>query len=38
VFVNHGEPQAADTLRLRIKEQLGLTASVPDYKDTFDLS
>jgi metallo-beta-lactamase family protein len=38
VFVNHGEPQAADTLRLRIKEQLGWDASVPDYKDTFDLS
>lgn len=38
VFINHGEAQAADTLRLRIKEQLGWRASVPDYKDAFDLS
>lgn len=37
VFVNHGEPQAADTLRLRIREQLGWAASVPDYKDSVDL-
>lgn len=38
VFINHGEPQAADTLRLRIHEQLGLAASVPDYKDSVDLA
>ncbi|MBI5926873.1 MAG: MBL fold metallo-hydrolase [Aquabacterium sp.] len=38
VFINHGEPQAADTLRLRIQEQLGLNASVPDYKDSVDLT
>lgn len=38
VFVNHGEPQAADTLRLRIGEQLGWHASVPDYKDSVDLA
>jgi metallo-beta-lactamase family protein len=37
VFVNHGEPQAADTLRLRITEQLGWRASVPDYRDAVDL-
>lgn len=38
VFINHGEPQAADTLRRRINEQLGLNASVPDYKDSVDLT
>lgn len=38
VFINHGEPQAADTLRLRVHEQLGLQASVPDYKDSVDLT
>ena len=38
VFVNHGEPQAADTLRLRIAEQLGWKARVPDYRETFRLA
>jgi len=38
VYVNHGEPQAADTLRLRIQEQLGWAASVPDYRDVLDLA
>lgn len=38
VFVTHGEPQAADTLRLRIKEQLGWAASVPEYRDSFELA
>ncbi|MDE2401485.1 MAG: MBL fold metallo-hydrolase [Burkholderiales bacterium] len=37
VFVTHGEPAAADALRLKITEQLGLPASVPDYRDTFEL-
>lgn len=37
VFVNHGEPKAADTLRLRITEQLGWKARVPDYRETFRL-
>lgn len=37
VFVNHGEPQAADTLRLRIQEKLGWKARVPDYRETFKL-
>lgn len=34
VFVTHGEPQAADTLRLRIRETLGWRARVPDYRET----
>jgi len=38
VFINHGEPQAADTLRLRVGEDLGWKASVPDYKDAVDLT
>ncbi len=38
VFVNHGEPQAADTLRLRITERLGWKARVPDYRETFRLA
>ena len=37
VFVNHGELQAADTLRLRIQEKLGWKARVPDYRETFKL-
>ncbi len=37
VFVTHGEPQAADTLRLKIKETLGWKARVPDYRETFKL-
>ncbi|MGE5451632.1 MAG: MBL fold metallo-hydrolase RNA specificity domain-containing protein [Acidobacteriota bacterium] len=37
VFVNHGELQAADTLRLRIQEKLGWNARVPDYRETFKL-
>jgi metallo-beta-lactamase family protein len=38
VFVTHGEPHAADTLRLRINEQLGWKARVPDYRETFRLA
>ncbi|MDE1998118.1 MAG: hypothetical protein KGI91_11525 [Burkholderiales bacterium] len=38
MFVIHGEPQAADTLRLRIGEQLGWKARVPDYRETFKLT
>jgi metallo-beta-lactamase family protein len=32
-FVNHGEPDAADTLRRRIGDELGWAAEVPDYRD-----
>jgi metallo-beta-lactamase family protein len=38
VFINHGEPEAADTLRLCITEQLGWRARVPDYRETFKLA
>ena len=32
VYVTHGEPSAADTLRLRIERELGWTAEVPDHE------
>jgi metallo-beta-lactamase family protein len=38
VYINHGVPQVADTLRLRIQAQLGWAASVPDCKDAVDLT
>ncbi|MBP9032703.1 MAG: MBL fold metallo-hydrolase, partial [Pseudomonadales bacterium] len=30
-FVTHGEPAAADALRLRIRDELGWRVSVPEY-------
>ncbi len=36
-FVVHGEPDAADTLRLRIKDELGWTARVPQLGETVNL-
>jgi metallo-beta-lactamase family protein len=33
-FVVHGEPVAADALRLRIEESLGWRVHVPDYRET----
>lgn len=36
-FVTHGEPDAADALRLRIEEMLGWQASVPAYGDVVTL-
>ena len=37
-FVTHGEPAASDALRHRIKEELGWTCCVPDYRDQVELS
>ncbi len=37
IFLVHGEPAAADTLRLKIREQLGWDSIVPDYRDTAQL-
>lgn len=37
VFVTHGEPDAADALRLRIEHELGLPARIPEYRDRIDL-
>lgn len=36
-FVTHGEPEAADALRLRIEEELGWPCLVPDYRDRLEL-
>ena len=36
-FVVHGEPDAADTLRLRIQDELGWRVSVPDHGATADV-
>lgn len=37
VFVTHGEPAAADSLRLRLQDELGLKACVPEYLDRVEL-
>jgi metallo-beta-lactamase family protein len=37
-FITHGEPIAADALRLKIKEQLDWEAYVPDYLESVNLS
>lgn len=34
VYITHGEPVAADALRLAIEERLGWPCEVPDYKQT----
>jgi metallo-beta-lactamase family protein len=36
VFVNHGEPVAADALRQAIEERHRWPCSVPEYRETFD--
>lgn len=36
-FVTHGEPAAADALRLRIKDKLGWTATVPEHLEAVEL-
>ena len=37
VFVVHGEPAAADTLRMRIKDELGWAVRVPEYLGTVEV-
>ncbi|MEO6281125.1 MBL fold metallo-hydrolase RNA specificity domain-containing protein [Roseateles sp.] len=32
----HGEPAAADALRCRIQDELGLSVRVPQHGETFD--
>ena len=36
-LVVHGEPAAADALRLRIQDDLGLPASTPEFRQTLEL-
>ncbi len=38
VFVTHGEPDAADALRIRIRRELGWNAHVPEYLERADLA
>lgn len=38
VFVTHGEPVAADTLRREIKDTLGFEACVPEYRESVELA
>ncbi|MEW6193003.1 MAG: MBL fold metallo-hydrolase [Bacillota bacterium] len=38
VFVVHGEPEAAETLRSKIESELGLSAVVPDYGSSWTLA
>ena len=37
-FITHGEPPAADALRLRIEESLGWDCTVPEYRETVRLT
>ncbi|GIZ51585.1 MBL fold metallo-hydrolase RNA specificity domain-containing protein [Noviherbaspirillum aridicola] len=37
VFITHGEPDAADTLRRRIDEELGWDSTVPEYLESIEL-
>lgn len=38
VFVTHGEPAAADALRMRIEREFGWDCQVPAYLQSFDLN
>ena len=38
VFITHGEPDAAEALRLRVERDLNWRARVPEYRDTIDLT
>ncbi|MCC7058947.1 MAG: MBL fold metallo-hydrolase [Burkholderiaceae bacterium] len=38
VYVTHGEPEAADRLRLRLGTELGWRARVPEHLETVDLA
>ncbi len=37
VFIVHGEPDAADALRLRVRRELGWDAHVPEYRERVEL-
>src|SRR5690606_29576116 len=37
IYVTHGEPTAADTLRARMRRELGWNARVPDQMECVDL-
>jgi metallo-beta-lactamase family protein len=37
-FITHGEPVAADAMRLHVTERLGWNATVPEHAEEFDLT
>lgn len=37
IYITHGEPTAADTMRIHLQESLGWRARVPDYLETVEL-
>ena len=37
-YITHGEPEASDALRLRIKHELGWKARVPEYTETISIA
>lgn len=37
-YITHGEPAAADALRLRIEEELGWPCRVPEYREVARLA
>lgn len=36
-YITHGEPDASDALRVRVKRELGWSARVPEYLETVSL-
>ncbi len=37
IYVTHGEPSAADSMRIHLEEELGWRARVPEYQETVEL-
>lgn len=37
IYITHGEPAAADAMRIHLEESLGWRAHVPEYQDTVEL-
>ena len=37
IYITHGEPSAADAMRIHLEEELGWRARVPEYLETVDL-
>lgn len=37
IFLTHGEPESADTLRVKIKEEFNWPCVIPEYLETFEL-
>jgi metallo-beta-lactamase family protein len=37
VYITHGEVAASESLRVRIQEELGWSASVPEYRDAVEV-